>query len=88
MIEDAIKDKNLKVFNDLAIEAKNQGKLDDAIKYYKEALKLDSTNFVFLYNMGIIFNKKNKFKQSIKLFNIAILSKICSLNSFYRSWKL
>lgn len=74
--EDVIKDQNLKMYNNLAMEAKIQGKLDDAIKYYKEALKIDSTNFISSYNMGLIFNNKNKYKQSIKLLNIAILSKI------------
>lgn len=77
----AIREQNLKVYNNLAVLAKKQGKIDDTIGYYKEGLKIDAKNFVFLYNLGLIFCKKAKYKQAIKLLNKAILCK-CALYSF------
>lgn len=74
-----IKDQNLKVYNNLAMLCKNQGKLESTIRYYKEGLKLDPTNFVFLYNMSLIFIKKGKFRQAVKLLNKAILCKILQI---------
>jgi tetratricopeptide (TPR) repeat protein len=75
IIADAILEQNLKVYNNLAILSKKQGKFDDTIGYYKEGLKIDIKNFAFLYNLGLIFLNKSKYKQAIKLLNKAILCK-------------
>jgi len=76
IIADAIREQNLKVYNNLAILSKKQDNIDDTIRYYKEGLNIDSKNFTFLYNLGLILMNIGRCKQAIKLFNKAILCKI------------
>ena len=80
IIADAIREQNLKVYNNLAILSKKQDNIDDTIRYYKEGLNIDSKNFTFLYNLGLILMNIGRCKQAIKLFNKAILCKIAINN--------
>ena len=83
-ISDAINAQNIKVYNNLALLSKKQDKLKETIEYYKQGIRLDPKNFVFLFNMGMIFLKKGKYKQSIKLLNKAILCKLSIIFIYYR----
>jgi Flp pilus assembly protein TadD len=35
---------------------KRAGRLDDALKYYKQAMDLDPENSLIFYNTGILYN--------------------------------
>jgi tetratricopeptide (TPR) repeat protein len=60
------------IFNQLGIYYSNKIKRKTAIKYYKKAIELDSTNGVFYNNLGITYqNIKNK-KGAIKYYKLAV----------------
>ncbi len=62
----------------LGILNDTQGKLDDAIKYYKEAISLDS-DFSEAYNaLGVVYVKQEKWKEALKSFNKALENKLYS----------
>ena len=53
-----------------------QGKLDEAIKYYKGAISLDS-QFSEAYNgLGVVYEKQEKWQEAIKSFNKALENKL------------
>ena len=82
VIADAIKEQNLKVYNNLALLSKKQGKINNTIHYYQEGLNLDPNNFPFLHNLGLIFYKKGDYNEAIRLLNQAILSKLRTYKIF------
>lgn len=82
VIADAIKEQNLKVYNNLALLSKKQGKINSTIHYYQEGLNLDPNNFPFLHNLGLIFYKKGDYNEAIRLLNQAILSKLRTYKLF------
>jgi tetratricopeptide (TPR) repeat protein len=63
---DALKnnDKDPKIFNNLAINLKKQGKLNESLDSYKKALELDPDNSNFLYNTGLLFAKRSEYKDA------------------------
>jgi len=63
---------NPSIYNQLGIYYSNRTKIKTAIKYYKKAIELDSTNGVFYNNLGITYqNIKNK-KQAIKYYRLGV----------------
>ena len=53
--------KDAKIFHNLGINLKRQGRLDEALKYYKNALDIDPDNSLTLYNVGILYNKRSEY---------------------------
>lgn len=66
MYIDALKnnDKDPKTFNNLAINLKKQGKLNESLDSYKKALELDPENHNFLYNTGLLYAKRSEYKDA------------------------
>jgi tetratricopeptide (TPR) repeat protein len=66
MYADELKNNNKdpKIFNNLAINQKNQGKLNESLDSYKKALELDPDNSNFLYNTGLLFAKRSEYKDA------------------------
>ena len=46
--------------------------MDESLKYYQKALALEPKNHNFLYNIGLLFAKKNDFTKAIWKFNKSI----------------
>lgn len=44
---------------------KRQGRLDDALIYYKRAIELDPSNSVILYNLGILHNIRSEHNKAV-----------------------
>ena len=51
---------------------KRQGRLDEALDYYKKAIELDPANSVILYNTGILFNIRSEFEEAIQSLELSI----------------
>ena len=50
----------------MGINLKRQGRLDEALIYYKQALELDPHNPVIMYNIGILFNIRSEYEKAIQ----------------------
>jgi tetratricopeptide (TPR) repeat protein len=50
----------------MAINLKKQGRLDESLKYYKKALALEPKNHNFLYNVGLLYSKRNEYGKAIE----------------------
>lgn len=51
---------------------KRQGRLDEALDYYKKAIELDPANSVILYNTGILFNIRSEYDQAVRSLELSI----------------
>ena len=51
---------------------KRQGRLDEALDYYKKAIDLDPANSVILYNTGILFNIRSEYDEAVKALELSI----------------
>lgn len=51
---------------------KRQGRLDEALTYYKKAIELDPANSVILYNTGILFNIRSEYDEAVKSLELSI----------------
>lgn len=51
---------------------KRQGRLDEALEYYKKAIELDPANSVILYNTGILFNIRSEYDEAVKSLELSI----------------
>lgn len=51
---------------------KRQGRLDEALDYYKKAIELDPANSVILYNTGILFNIRSEYDEAVKSLELSI----------------
>jgi len=51
---------------------KRQGRLDEALNYYKKAIKLDPANSVILYNTGILYNVRSEYEEACKVLEQSI----------------
>lgn len=56
----------------MAINLKKQGWLDESLKYYKKALVLEPKNHNFLYNVGLLYAKRNEYQKAIEKFQKSI----------------
>jgi len=56
----------------MGINMKRQGRLDEALKYYKKAIELDPTNSVILYNIGILYNIRSEYEEAVKSLELSI----------------
>jgi Tfp pilus assembly protein PilF len=62
----------------LGVTSDKLGKLDDAEKYYSEAIDIDS-DFSEAYNaLGVVYSKQKKWKEAIKNFQKALENKLYS----------
>lgn len=62
----------------LGVTSDKLGKLDDAEKYYSEAIDIDS-GFSEAYNaLGVVYSKQKKWKEAIKNFQKALENKLYS----------
>lgn len=52
---------------------KRQGRLDEALNYYKKAIELDPTNSVILYNQGILYNVRSEYEEATKALEQSIV---------------
>lgn len=51
---------------------KRQGRLDEALTFYKKAIELDPANSVILYNTGILFNIRSEYDEAVKSLELSI----------------
>ena len=51
---------------------KRAGKLDQALRYYKDAMDLEPDNSVFQYNTGVLFNIKSDYNQAVSMLEKSI----------------
>lgn len=51
---------------------KKQGRLDEALIYYKKAIELDPNNSVILYNTGILYNIRSEYEEATKILELSI----------------
>ena len=58
-----------------ALELSKQGMIDEAIRETRIAIKADNSSAILHNNLGILFAKKNKFKEAIREFEIAVMLK-------------
>lgn len=56
----------------MGINMKRQGRLDEALEYYKRAIELDPANSVILYNTGILFNIRSEYEEAVKSLELSI----------------
>ena len=68
---------------DEAVEASDKKLYDDAISKYKDALKLDETDYETLHNIGYCYAKQKQFDKALEYFNkaLAIKKNILTLHS-------
>ncbi len=62
-----------KLFNILGAAYSSLKLYDEALKYYKECHKLDTSNVEVLNNIGILYRDTNQIENSLKYFNKSIL---------------
>lgn len=67
-----MKEKLIAELNQLGLNAKNRGEFDEAIRYYQEALLLDSSNPTVLNNMGNAYKFKMDLEKAIECYDKAI----------------
>ena len=53
-------------FNRQGVSLDSQGKIDDAIREYKKALRLEPNNREAHYNLAVAYHKKGLFKEAIE----------------------
>tara|TARA_B100000315_G_scaffold231761_1_gene243354 strand:+ start:9264 stop:11063 length:1800 start_codon:yes stop_codon:yes gene_type:complete len=58
--------------NNMGIELEKQGKLNEAIKHYKEALRLNSRYPIAYNNLGLVLKQKGDFEEAAIYFREAI----------------
>jgi len=58
----------------LAIALHTTGQYDEAEKWYRHTLELDSSNWAMWYNLGLVFMKKNQCADALPCFERALLS--------------
>ncbi|MCX8027883.1 MAG: tetratricopeptide repeat protein [Thermodesulfovibrionales bacterium] len=63
---------DLDLLNRLGIYYANKNNLNDAIKVFQKALRLDNTNAIILYNLANAYKQKSSYKQAINLYKKAI----------------
>lgn len=49
----------------MGINLKRQGKLEEALKYYKNAMDLQPDNSIFQYNTGVLYNLVCDYSQAV-----------------------
>lgn len=70
--------KNKWAYYYLGVTSDKLGKLDDAEKYYSEAIDIDS-NFSEAYNaLGVVYSKQQKWKEAVKNFRMALENNLYS----------
>ena len=57
---------DLRLFNQLGVNLRKQGKPLEAIDEYKKALKIDPKNTILLYNMGMAYHESNMLPEAGK----------------------
>lgn len=62
-------DERFIAYNDLALMYYRQGKTEDAIKYYKETLRLTPYNAQALVNISTLYFEEQNYKESQRYFN-------------------
>lgn len=64
---DAVKSnpKEPRIYQNLGINLKRAGRLQEALDYYKKAIELDPINSIVLYNTGILYNIKSDYASAI-----------------------
>lgn len=60
----------------LGIISSDQGKLDEAIKYYKEAIDRDPIYSEAYNALGTVYSRQKKWKEALKFFNKALENKL------------
>ena len=71
-MEELFEKENKHVFNELAIELRKKGMLDEAIANYQKALTLDPEDWVLYYNLGRAYFEKGEVAQTLDQLMAAI----------------
>lgn len=71
-MEELFEKENKHVFNELAIELRKKGMLDEAIVNYQKALTLDPEDWVLYYNLGRAYFEKGEVDQTLDQLQAAI----------------
>jgi tetratricopeptide (TPR) repeat protein len=61
-----------RIYQNLGINMKRAGKLQEALAYYQKAIELEPTNSAVLYNTGVVYNIKSDFPSAIAQLELAI----------------
>ena len=56
----------------MGINLKRAGKLEDALKYYKNAMDIEPENSIFQYNTGVLYNIKSDYNLAVKTLEASI----------------
>ena len=56
---------DFRIYQNMGINMKRQGLLDQALFYYKKAIDLEPHNSVILYNIGILFSIRSEYEDAI-----------------------
>ena len=67
-----------------AIEHHKNGELEEAEKLYNEILAKEPENKDILYNLGLIYNAKNDYKNEIKVLEKTIETENCEFEIYFR----
>jgi len=68
----AVTENNSNMNYDLAVTLYNQGRLDEAIIHYREALRIEPGNFKAHVNLGIALSEQGQYDEALEHFNIAV----------------
>ena len=60
---------NFKALNNMAGILVNMGKLDQAIKYYKKAIKINPGYQESYNNLGVVYNNLSRYDDAKNIFN-------------------
>ncbi len=71
-MEELFEKENKHIFNELAIELRKKGMLDEAIVNYQKALTLDPEDWVLYYNLGRAYFEKGEVVQTLDQLQAAI----------------
>jgi tetratricopeptide (TPR) repeat protein len=70
----------------MGVILQKQGKLDDALKYYKIAEKIDSNNITTRINTGTLYQQKGDYNMAIQAYNSVLIVEPNNINAnLYRA---
>jgi len=68
----AVTENNSNMNYDLAVILYNQGRFDEAVMHYREALRIEPQNFKARINLGIILSERGQYDEAVEHFNMAV----------------